>query len=362
MPRIELVGVSKRYDSGEGLEPTDLVIESGEVTTLLGPSGSGKSTLLRLIAGLEQPDAGAVFFDGARMNGVDPHSRGLGLVVTEGALYNNRTAGGNISFPLEMERVEPSVRRRRVTETARRFRLFRLLHRPAGELSAGQRQMVATSRAIVRENRLVLFDEALAGVDPHLKASVKAKLHQLHDSGNTLVFATNHQEEGMALATRLVVLRKGEVQQVGRPAELYREPVNVFVAQFLGEPGMNIVPALRLDGERVRVGDDELWLPQVPETRDGRILLGVRPEHVDVAAPDAPYRRCFHARVTFVENIGHERLVHVAFGAPDTGSLDFVFRSRAHGLVPGDRVELQLTSATFFDPESGDRLVGAAVS
>jgi len=212
MPRIELVGVSKRYDSGEGLEPTDLVIESGEVTTLLGPSGSGKSTLLRLIAGLEQPDAGAVFFDGARMNGVDPHSRGLGLVVTEGALYNNRTAGGNISFPLEMERVEPSVRRRRVTETARRFRLFRLLHRPAGELSAGQRQMVATSRAIVRENRLVLFDEALAGVDPHLKASVKAKLHQLHDSGNTLVFATNHQEEGMALATRLVVLRKGEVQ------------------------------------------------------------------------------------------------------------------------------------------------------
>lgn len=358
MPRIEFVGVSKLYESGEGLVPTNLVIESGEFTTLLGPSGSGKTTVLRLIAGLETPDGGEILFDGQVMNQVEPHARGIGLVVTNGALYDTRTAAGNLQFPLEVARVERDERRRRVDTTARRFRLVRLLPRRTRELSAGQRQLVATGRATVRDNPIVLFDEALAGVDPHLRASVKAQLRRLHDTGHTVVFATNHQEEGMALATRLVVLRGGEVQQVGAPYEVYREPANAFVAQFLGEPGMNVLPALRLDRERLRLGDDELALPGIPATRADTLLVGIRPEHVEIAPPGTPYQQCFHGRVTAVENLGHERLVHLAFGTAATGSVDFVLRTPVHGVTVGDHLELTMEphAVTFFDASTGERL------
>lgn len=363
MPRIELVGVSKIYADGEGLHPTNLVIEDGDFATLLGPSGSGKSTLLRLIAGLETPDQGEILFDGKVVNDVAPFRRGLGLVVTQGALYNHMTAEGNLAFPLEVAHVDRPEVRSRVADAARRFRLLRILPRKARELSAGHRQLIATGRATVRETNIVLFDEALAGVDPHLRASVKDQLRRLRDLGHTSVFATNHQADGMSLANKLVVIRDGEVQQAGTPEDLYTNPVNTFVAQFLGEPGMNIVPVERTGAGSVRFGDDELWLGMTTDTSHDRILLGVRPEHVGIAGPGAPYRECFHGRITFVENLGHERLAHVAFGGPDSGSVDFVFRSSAHGLVAGDRVELQLNpeTAAFFDPVSGERLVSATV-
>ncbi|NNC92047.1 MAG: ABC transporter ATP-binding protein [Acidimicrobiia bacterium] len=357
MPRIQLDQVSGRYRDGHvGLQPTDLDIASGELVAIVGPSGSGKTTLIRLIAGLDKPATGSLLFDGIAMNDVSPVKRDVAMVVTQGALYEHMSSGDNIRFPLKVTGIgEPEQTERTETE-ATRFGIRRLLGRRPRALSAGERQLVATGRATVREASVLLFDEALAGVDPHLRHQIRDEFRRLHDGTHTIVYATNEQEEAMALADRLVVLDQGIVQQVGAPLALYNEPINVFVARFLGAPAMNIIPGDAREG-RLRLGTDEI-AGAPPPPQSGPILVGIRPEDVHLARPGDPFERCLHARITAVEVLGSVRIAHAAFGTPDSGALDFAVRvTDSRPIFAGDSVELVLTvdRISYFDPESGLR-------
>ena len=362
MPTIVLEEVSGVYPDGTtGLHPTTLRIEPGEFVAVVGPSGSGKSTLIRLIAGLERPATGTVRFDHQVMNDVSPSSRGVGMVITHGALYDHMTSEDNLRFPLKVTGVDEPERTERATTEAKRFGIRRVLGRKPRSLSAGERQLVATGRATVRDPSVLLFDEALAGVDPHLRQQVRTEFQRLHDGSHTIIYATNEQEEAMRLADRLVVLDRGRVQQVGPPLEIYHRPANTFVADFVGDPGMNIIAAEATPDGLLRIGDDELDaptpLPPVP------FLLGVRPEDVALAKPGHPFRETLHARVTAVENLGSEWIAHVAFGTPDSGAVDFRVRlTEGRPLSPGDRVELAiaLDKLVFFDRTSGRRIEGAS--
>ncbi|MDH3540427.1 MAG: ABC transporter ATP-binding protein [Acidimicrobiia bacterium] len=358
MPRIHLDQVSGQYRNGAvGLHPTDLVIESGELVAVVGPSGSGKTTLIRLIAGLGRPATGTLRFDGVVMNDVGPARRGVALVHTQGALYDHLTSEDNIRFPLRMTGIDEPEQTARTEAEADRFHVRRLLHRRPRALSAGERQLVATSKATVRDASVLLFDEALAGVDPHLRHEIRDEFRRLHDGTHTIVYATNEQEEAMVLADRLVVLDQGVVQQVGAPLTLHSQPDNVFVAEFLGSPGMNIVPGDGSDG-RLHLGGDEIAGAPAP-SRPGPILVGIRPEDVRLARPGDPFERCLHARVTAVEMLGSVRIAHVAFGTPDSGALDFAVRvTDSRPVFAGDSVELFLAvdRISYFDPVTGVRL------
>lgn len=363
MTAITLRDVSGVYDTDTvGLHPTTLEIGSGELVAIIGPSGSGKSTLVRLIAGLERPATGTVFFDDQPMNDVSASGRGVGLVVTQGALYDHMTSEENLRFPLKVTGVgEPEQTERARTE-AGRFGIRRVLGRKPRNLSAGERQLVATGRATVRDASVLLFDEALAGIDPHLRDQVRGEFRKLHDGSRTMVYATNEQAEAMRLADRIVVLRNGHVQQVGPPMDVYRRPNNTFVAEFLGDPGMNVVPAHDTGG-RLGLGTDELDFPR--ELPEAPFLFGIRPEHVTLARPGHPFRETLHAGVTLVENLGSARMVHVAFGTPDTGAVDFRARlTEGRPLAPGDRVELALAfeHAVIFDRATGNRIEGPSES
>ena len=357
MVRIELHDASKLYGDVVGLHPINLAIEAGELLAIVGPSGSGKTTLVRLIAGLEKPTEGEVRFGGQVVNNVDPADRGVGLVVSQGALYEHMTSEGNVRFPLTMQGVGEPERTERVDDTAKRFGVRRLLPRRPRTLSAGERQLVATGRAAVRTANVLLFDEALAGIDPHLRTRVRAEIGKLHDGTNTIVYATNEQEEAMALADRLVVLDQGRLQQVGLPLDVYRTPANAFVAGFLGSPGMNVMPAEVLNGGRLAFGEQNIAVPHNPGP--GPVLVGIRPEHARLSRPGDPFDHCFQARVIAVEELGSERVAHVAFGAPDAGAVDFAVKvSGDRPLVVGDRVELSVDpgDVVFFDRTSGARL------
>ena len=353
MPVIQLRRLSKIYQGAEGLHPLDLTIPSGEFTAIVGPSGSGKSTLLRLVAGLERPDDGDVFFDDTRVTQLESHARGVGLVVSTGALYGSMDAGENIEFPLVLRQDDDESRAAKVKETASRFSLSRILDRKPRQLSVGQRQLVATGRATVRDTDIVLFDEALGGIDPHKRDYVKNQLRNLHSEGHTVLFATNVQEEAMAMATMLVVLRAGRVEQTGAPLDVYRNPANAFVAEFIG--GANLVNA-EAAGRDLRIGDDTMELDGALGERE--VLVGIRPEDVKLAKPGTPFRRCLHARVTHVEDLGDHATVHVSFGSPGSGALDFVFGHRSRPVPkPGEDVELEVGELLFFDPDTGHRLL-----
>jgi ABC-type sugar transport system ATPase subunit len=356
---IELHGVSAVYPGGTvGFHPASLSIEPGELVAVIGPSGSGKSTLIRLIAGLEQPTSGAIHFDGIDVTRLPAAERGVGMVVTQGALYDHMSTEDNLRFPLKVTGVGEPERTDRVIRQAGRFGISDLLGRRPSQLSAGQRQLVASGRATVRETSVLLFDEALAGVDPHLRRQVREQLRDLRDGTRTIVYATNEQEEAMILADRLIVLNEGRIQQIGPPLELYRRPANVFTAGFLGSPGMNIVAAAPRPNHRLRVGDDEIEVLDPLPSRDP-LLVGIRPEDVRLSRPEDPFTRCLHARVTGVEDLGDQSLVHVAFGGPDSGALDFVVVVAGGGpLAPGSHVELALAveKLSYFDRETGQRL------
>ena len=358
MTTIELQAVSGHYRNGVvGLHPTDLTIVAGELVAVVGPSGSGKTTLIRLIAGLDRPASGTVSFDGRVVNDIPASGRGVGMVVSQGALYEHMTAEKNLRFPLRVTGVDEPEQTVRARAEATRFGIRRLLGRSPRSLSAGERQLVATGRATVRDAPVLLFDEALAGVDPHLRHLIRSELRKLHDGSRTIVYATNEQEEAMALADRLVVLAAGSVQQVGAPLEVYRLPANAFVAGFVGSPGMNVFPAESVE-DRLRIGNDELaGAHPPPETT--AFLVGLRPEDARPARPGDPFEHCLHGRLIAIEQLGSQRIAHVAFGSPESGSLDFaVLVTGDRPLVVGDPIELAVDvgKVMYFDRGSGLRL------
>src|SRR5579859_4177470 len=314
MAGITIDKVEKMYPGGiRAVDKVSLDIRDGEFLVLVGPSGCGKTTLLRMIAGLEEISGGSVAIGGCVVNEVPPADRDIAMVFQNYALYPHMTLRRNMAFGLELRKVPKEEIDRRVTAAARTLGLDELLDRKPKELSGGQRQRVALGRAIVRQPRAFLFDEPLSNLDAKLRVQMRAELKRLHRSlRTTTVYVTHDQEEAMTLGDRVVVMKDGVIQQLGRPLDVYERPVNRFVAGFMGSPPMNLIPG-RVVGENGHACFEgaglRLRLPALPPMGT-EAVLGLRPEHLSdrpPAGPHAPLR----LRVSAVELLGDHQDVYL---------------------------------------------------
>ena len=258
MAFLEIERLHKSYGPVEVLKDVDLSIEEGGFLVLVGPSGCGKSTLLYTIAGLESITRGEIRIDGRAVNDLPPSKRDIAMVFQSYALYPTMSVAENMGFGMEMRGVPRDERRRAVAEVAKTLRIEHLLSRRPGQLSGGQRQRVAMGRALVRNPKLFLFDEPLSNLDAKLRIDMRTEIKRLHQSmGTTIVYVTHDQIEAMTLATRIAVLKDGVLQQFGAPADIYDDPANLFVAEFMGSPSMNLFPVTVQAGRagpEIRVG------------------------------------------------------------------------------------------------------------
>ncbi len=305
MASVRLEGVTKTYPNGHvAAKGLDLEIRDGEFMVLVGPSGCGKSTALRMIAGLETPTGGRIMIGDRDVTALPPQERDIAMVFQTYALYPHMTVRENLAFGLRMRGTTRDLIDQRVQEAARALGLEPVLGRRPAQLSGGQRQRVALGRAIVREPKVFLFDEPLSNLDAKLRVETRAELARLHRRlGATVVYVTHDQEEAMTLGWRVAVMRDGFLQQVAPPMELYRRPVNRFVAEFVGSPGMNFLPGDTVAG----IGDRQA---------DG-VTLGVRPHDLTVVPQGTGD---IDAWVDVVEPRGSELLVYLRLGAKGDGA------------------------------------------
>ncbi|ODT75965.1 MAG: ABC transporter [Pelagibacterium sp. SCN 64-44] len=350
MTHVEMRGLRKDFGRMTIIPELDLTIEAGEFIALVGPSGCGKSTLLRMLAGLEPLTAGSITFDGREVSACDPKERNVAMVFQSYALYPHMSVAKNMSFNLELAGLSKPDIDLAVQKTAAILHLEELLERRPGELSGGQRQRVAMGRAMVRNPALFLFDEPLSNLDAQLRVKMRSEIKLLHRQlGITTVYVTHDQIEAMTLADRIVVLNGGRIEQVGRPMELYTLPANRFVAEFIGSPAMNMLPA--------RLEQDSLVFPGgriecvVPAAHIGRdVIVGLRPEHLSLyEGPTA-----IAAKVILVEPTGSQTNLLL-----DIGGQDVVAVADGSRLAEvGDVVFLAVEPATVhvFDREGGQRL------
>ena len=334
---LMLEGVEKVYPNGfHAVKGVDLDIAEGELIVLVGPSGCGKSTLLRMIAGLETVTRGDIRIGGESVRDREPAERDIAMVFQNYALYPHMSVFDNMAYGLRNRRTPKDEIRARVEETARILELSHLLDRKPRQLSGGQRQRVAMGRAIARRPRAFLFDEPLSNLDAKLRVQMRVEIRTLQQRlGATSVYVTHDQLEAMTLADRLVIMDAGEVQQVGRPMEVYRRPETAFVAAFIGSPGMNLFPADRLPG-----------LP-------AGARAGVRPEDLSLVPVAGP---SLSGRVAAVERVGFEAFLHLAVPGIET---PLVVRAAGDTpLQPGDAATVTAPEAALhlFDAASGRRL------
>lgn len=316
MGRIVLENVTKSFGDTEVIPPLNLTIEDGEFAVFVGPSGCGKSTLLRLIAGLEDTSGGRIIIDGNDVTDVSPSKRGLAMVFQSYALYPHMTVRKNIAFPMRMAGMDEAEQEKRITAAAKALNLTDYLDRKPGQLSGGQRQRVAIGRAIVRDPSAFLFDEPLSNLDAALRVGMRLEISEMHKRMQiTMIYVTHDQVEAMTMADKIVVLRAGNIEQVGSPLDLYHEPRNEFVAGFIGSPKMNLIK-----------GDEA--------AKHGAATIGVRPEHIDVTTKKGKWSGV----VGVAEHLGSDTFFHVH----DTGLADII-TVRAPGEVSfkhGDKINL----------------------
>jgi multiple sugar transport system ATP-binding protein len=328
MAEIVLDRISKVYSGGvKGVDDLSLEINNGEFMVLVGPSGCGKSTALRSIAGLEEITAGTISIGGQVVNHLPPKDRDIAMVFQNYALYPHMTVEQNLAFGLQQRKTPKDEIKRRVSDVAKMLGIDEYLKRKPAALSGGQRQRVAMGRAIVREPQAFLMDEPLSNLDAKLRVSMRASLSQLHDRlGVTTVYVTHDQVEAMTLGHRVCVLRDGQLQQVDTPQALYDNPVNLFVAGFIGSPAMNFVMAklVRDDGPAVTFAGHKL--PMAASTLDSRpglsdylgreVILGVRPSDFEDATLADPEWARISAKADVIEELGSEIHVIFALDAP----------------------------------------------
>ncbi len=384
MAEIVLDKVSKRFADGtEALHPTDLTIGDGEFFILVGPSGCGKSTLLNIIVGLTPPSSGDVRVGGETVTALDPKDRNMAMVFQSYAIYPHMTVRENIAFPLRLAKLGDAEIERRVSQAAELLELGELLGRRPADLSGGQRQRVAMGRAIVRRPAAFLLDEPLSNLDARLRLQTRGELARLHRRlGTTMVYVTHDQTEAMTLGQRVAVLRRGRVQQVGTPRELYRSPANLFVAGFLGAPPMNFLPAV-LQDRRLRLPMGELDLPAAYQHTLGgqrrELIVGIRPEQlVDPGLDGADAWPKIDVPVDRVEWLGADQYVYADWPLDPTlriraavDDLAALRRDRVglvvriastHGVKAGARLTLAFdpNAISLFDAHGGERIVPPA--
>jgi len=371
MALLSVQNIWKSFGSVEVLKDISLDIDSGEFLVLVGPSGCGKSTLLNLIAGLERITAGDIVIDGRRINDVSPKDRDIAMVFQSYALYPSMNVRKNISFGLETRKVPAAEIRETVQRVAEQLQIEDLLHRKPSQLSGGQRQRVAMGRALARDPSIFLFDEPLSNLDAKLRVEMRTEIKLLHQRIDaTIVYVTHDQVEAMTLADRIAVMKDGTIQQFDSPQQVYDNPVNRFVAGFMGSPSMNFVQcrvvrqgagcALLLDtGEgnahTIPVGGEERRLDQWIERE---VTLGIRPEQISGGSMNGREGSPVHelkSRVRVVEPTGADTLVCVLINGREV--ICRVRPEEAKG--PGDVMTLMIdmSKAVVFNPETGERIV-----
>ena len=330
-------------------------IPDGELIALLGPSGCGKSTTLNLICGLEKPTGGKLYFGDDDVTNLPPEMRGVGMVFQNYALYPHMTVAQNIMFPLGNlkgdERLSREQMREKAEEAARLVQISELMDRRPKELSGGQQQRVAIARALVKEPRVLLMDEPLSNLDARLRLQTREEIRRIQrETGVTTVFVTHDQEEAMSISDRIVVMKKGVLNQIGKPQEVYDDPVNLFVATFLGTPPINVFRG-QVRGGRLFLGEDDVYA--VPGVRDGEVTVGIRPEGF-LPQSDGPLR----CQLSRVEVMGRDISVlssHPAF----TGTLIRSIIDAQSGIDTSQRevrFALRPGKVHLFDPETEQRL------
>jgi multiple sugar transport system ATP-binding protein len=362
MARIRFDGVSKRYGDVVAVRSLNLDIRDQEFVVLLGPSGCGKSTTLNVIAGLEEASEGELWFDNEVVNRIPPHHRDVAMVFQSYALYPHKTAYENIAFGLRMRGVASAEVERRVQDAAKKLDITSLLGRRPSQLSGGQRQRVALGRAMVRQPAVFLMDEPLSNLDVALRISMRAEIKHLHqEMRTTFVYVTHDQAEALTLADRIVVMKEGEIQQVGTPDEVYDRPSNMFVASFLGNPPINYLEGAIEDeaGAPVfRYGSLRISLPagKLRGVTAAPVVLGIRPE--DVLRDSAPGWPVLTGVVDSVLPVGSDRFLGLKVEGCDV----FVRVDKETHHVPGQRVSFGLRPERLhlFDKASGASLIGGA--
>jgi multiple sugar transport system ATP-binding protein len=365
MATVTFDHMTKTYSDGvTGVHDLELLIKDSEFLVLVGPSGCGKTTALRCVAGLEQITSGAVKIGDRVVNRVPSKDRNIAMVFQSYALYPHMTVYDNLAFGLKLLKTPKDEIRRRVEEAAKILNLDHLLDRKPKALSGGQRQRVALGRAIVREPAAFLMDEPLSNLDAKLRVQTRAEILRIQQRlGTTTIYVTHDQVEAMTMGDRIAVMKDGYLQQVGSPPELYTQPVNKFVAAFIGSPAMNFGTARAEDGT-LRLGSATLDLKgrraQAAERRKGRDLeVGFRPEDLQLANGDVPGAAVrFPARVEVVEYLGNQDLLH----ADAEGNEIVALVPSERKVQIGDNVEFVVPQEKLhlFDPETEESLVSAS--
>lgn len=364
MAELKLENIKKIYDNGPAVvRDFNLTIEDGEFIVFVGPSGCGKSTTLRMIAGLEEITEGDLYINGRRMNDVEPKNRDIAMVFQNYALYPHMSVYDNMAFGLKLRKTPKKEMKAQVHEAAEILGLTEYLDRKPKALSGGQRQRVALGRAIVRDAGVFLMDEPLSNLDAKLRVQMRAEITKLHKRlETTTIYVTHDQTEALTMATRIVVLNKGDIMQVGTPKEVYDLPENVFVAEFIGSPAMNVLEG-RIDGGVFHIGDTSFEIPAdkmrmlLDEGYDGKaVKFGIRPEDIrDEAEYVKASKSSFDVEIRVSEMHGSETMLYA-----DLDGQEFIARVDArHNITVGDRLKFafDMENGHFFDIETGNRIV-----
>ena len=311
MSTVELKGIEKSFGTNKVINKFDIKIEHGEFIVLVGPSGCGKSTLLRMISGLESVDVGEIFLDEKLINNLIPSKREIAMVFQSYALYPHMNVYENMSFGLKTEKLDKKEIDKKVLAAAKTLQIEDLLDRKPRQLSGGQRQRVAIGRAITRNPKLFLFDEPLSNLDAALRSEMRVEISKLHKKLNTnMIYVTHDQVEAMTLADRIVILNQGNIEQVGTPEEIYNDPANTFVAQFIGTPKMNILDVKEKDivsENTIKFLGNDIKFDKFKLNKT-KHFVGIRPEHLKV---NQNTQFTFNPEIELIENLGNEKIVYM---------------------------------------------------
>lgn len=366
MGKIELDNVTKRYGDLTAVNSLNIAFTEGAYTMILGPSGCGKSTTLRMIAGLERPTGGDIVIDGNVVTDQPPRLRGISMVFQSLALWNHKTVRENIGFGLKMEGIDADERNARIEEITDILQIADKLDQSPDSLSGGQQQRVALGRSLVREPEVVLLDEPLSSLDAKLRLEMRTELRRIQQElGTTFVHVTHNQEDAMTVADEILLLNDGQLQQFGRSLDLYREPVNEFVADFIGTPSMNIFDAnytkengtVGLDAGGFTLLIDDEWAAKTrSQVDDDRVRVGIRPESLHVSnGASSISGSSFAATVEIVETFGDLNWYYLDADTDSPLVVQSGEESTMQSLSVGDRVTLRVDDEDvhLFDPETG---------
>ena len=358
MATVKLIDVCKIHEQQKVLENINLTIEQGEFIVIIGPSGCGKSSLLRLIAGLDHLSSGQILLNNECVNALSAAKRNIAMVFQNYALYPHMTVFNNMAYGLKIRGLTSREIETKVHHTADMLHLTDYLHRKPYTLSGGQKQRVAMGRAIVRSPAAFLFDEPLSNLDTKLRNEMRHEIRKIHQQlGTTCIYVTHDQTEAMTMASRLVVLNAGKIEQIGTPRELYQQPNSLFVASFTGHFPMNLIPAKVVSPQKISLLDSlEVLIPdQMRVEHQQPLYIGVRPEHLRLVSKTTA--NSLRLNLDFIDDMGADKLLHTKTRC---GRLRLIIRALSDEIIPLEdlAVEIDYSKVNIFDQRTGLRLGG----